>query len=160
MLACILCALERGDLPARILYSDAEVMAVRDVANRAPVHFIVFPRQHLGSLAEAQRTDIRVLGHLAFAAAEVMRGQRDDHGGWQATYKVGPAGGQTLPHLTLEVLAGKHPPPPRPPTEKSRKPARQPARKGGVLKDQATTPHLEPETKPAPTDPSKKPQPG
>ena len=40
---CIFCSIIKGDIPAKILYSDESVLAFRDVNAQAPEHFLVIP---------------------------------------------------------------------------------------------------------------------
>jgi len=38
---CLFCKIAAGDIPAEKLYEDDEMLAFRDIAPQAPVHFLV-----------------------------------------------------------------------------------------------------------------------
>ncbi|RWX45909.1 Scavenger mRNA decapping enzyme C-term binding, partial [Candidatus Electrothrix marina] len=42
---CLFCKIIQGDIPSDKLYEDDEVLAFRDIAPAAPVHFLVIPKK-------------------------------------------------------------------------------------------------------------------
>ena len=48
---CLFCKIVRGEIPANKLYEDDDVLAFRDIAPQAPVHFLVIPKKHLSGPA-------------------------------------------------------------------------------------------------------------
>ncbi|MEI9970181.1 MAG: HIT domain-containing protein [Terracidiphilus sp.] len=58
------------------VYQDDLVYAFADINPKAPVHVLVIPREHVGSLAEAVDEHRPLLGHLMWTAAEIAR-QKD-----------------------------------------------------------------------------------
>lgn len=96
------------DIPADIVYEDDNVLAFRDVAPQAPAHILVVPKKPLVNLLEAAPDDTLLLGQLLQAAVHVARtlGLADD--GFRVVVNVGPDGGQSVDHLHLHVLGGRH----------------------------------------------------
>lgn len=41
---CIFCKIVAGDIPSKTLYEDDRVLAFYDIEQKAPVHFLVTPR--------------------------------------------------------------------------------------------------------------------
>jgi len=68
---CTFCRIERGELPADLLYQDEGVIAFKDIAPRAPFHVLVVPRKHIASVAETD--DEALLGHLVRVAATLAK---------------------------------------------------------------------------------------
>ena len=64
-----------GELPADIVYEDADCIAFRDIAPQAPVHVLVIPRKPLARLSEATPEDEPLLGHLLQVATQVARAE-------------------------------------------------------------------------------------
>src|SRR5215203_1166149 len=50
---CIFCRIVNGELPSTKIYEDDEIVAFNDIQPIAPVHFMLVPRKHIPSLAEA-----------------------------------------------------------------------------------------------------------
>lgn len=103
---CIFCKIAAGTLPVPPLYEDEQVLAFRDMAPQAPVHFLVIPRTHVPSLAHTAREDSGMLGHLLAVAAEIAA-QQGLTGGFRTVINSGEHGGQTVDHLHVHVLGGR-----------------------------------------------------
>ena len=74
---------------------------------KAPVHVLIVPREHIGSLAEAGKDKRALLGHLLWAAAEIAR-EKGLANGYRIVVNTGEDGGQTVDHLHLHLLGGRH----------------------------------------------------
>ena len=106
---CTFCRIERGELPADLLYQDEGVIAFKDIAPRAPFHVLVVPRQHIASVAETD--DEALLGHLVRVAATLAKDAGFGERGFRVQTNTGPDGGQDVFHLHWHVYAGRPLPP-------------------------------------------------
>ena len=105
---CVFCGIVRGEIPAKVIYTDAFVIAFEDLYPQAPVHVLLIPRTHLGSLDELQPGDGELAGRLVLAAAEVARLKGISVGGYRLVANTGEHGGQTVFHLHFHLLGGRH----------------------------------------------------
>lgn len=98
----------RREVPADIVYEDDQTLAFRDGSPQAPTHLLVVPKRPLANLLEAAPEDTLLLGRLLQAAIHAARteGLADD--GFRVVINVGADGGQTVDHLHLHVLGGRH----------------------------------------------------
>ena len=103
---CLFCRIGNGELPVAAIYEDEQVLAFRDIAPQAPVHFLVIPRRHLSSLAHTAREDVGLLGHMLAVAAEQAAAQGLNNG-FRTVINAGEHGGQTVDHLHIHVLGGR-----------------------------------------------------
>jgi histidine triad (HIT) family protein len=99
---CLFCTLFReGDHVA----SAPGVVAVRDIAPRAPVHLLVIPERHVASYRDIARFDPdeakQMLDFIAETAADAGL---DDY---RVIVNVGPGAGQTVFHLHWHILGGR-----------------------------------------------------
>ena len=104
---CIFCKIAAGTIPATRLYEDEHVLAFPDLNPQAPTHILVIPKEHLTSMAEATAEHAEVFGRLLSAATEVARLKKLDNG-YRTVINTGSDGGQTVGHLHLHVLGGRH----------------------------------------------------
>lgn len=104
---CLFCKIASGAIPVTRLFEDEQVVAFPDIHPQAPVHILIIPKQHFGSLAHTAAEDAKLLGHLLAAAAEVARQQYLDKG-YRLVINTGPDGGQTVDHLHVHLLGGRH----------------------------------------------------
>jgi histidine triad (HIT) family protein len=103
---CLFCKIAAGEIPAKEVYRDAEVVAIEDINPQAPVHLLVMPVRHFddaGALADAR--DDALLGQIIAVASSL--GRERGGNGYRLIANTGPDGGQTVPHLHVHVLAGR-----------------------------------------------------
>ena len=103
---CLFCNIVAGEIPSTKVYEDDTVLAFRDINPQAPVHILVIPKMHIGSIAEINGENI----HAASRCFEVIgkiAGQEGLSGGFRVISNCGQDGGQSVPHLHFHILGGK-----------------------------------------------------
>jgi histidine triad (HIT) family protein len=104
--SCLFCRIARGEIPSTKVAETEDASAFRDIDPKAPTHILVIPRDHVASLADA--SDPAMLGSLMSLAASVARSEGLDSAGYRVVVNTGRDGGQTVDHLHLHVLGGRH----------------------------------------------------
>ena len=107
MMECLFCKIAAGEIPAKPVYRDEDVLAIEDINPQAPVHLLVMPVRHhanIGDLSDA--ADAALLAKLVGVATKLGRERGQD--GYRLVMNTGPDGGQTVDHLHVHVLAGRH----------------------------------------------------
>jgi histidine triad (HIT) family protein len=104
---CLFCKIVSGAIPAKRLYEDEVSIAFPDINPQAQTHVLVVPKEHIASLAEAGPEHTALLGSLMAAAANVARQLKLERG-YRVVVNTGAEGGQTVSHLHLHVLGGRH----------------------------------------------------
>src|SRR4029450_7369361 len=94
---CIFCKIVRGEVPAEKLYEDDDLIAFDDIYPQAPVHFMLVPKRHIASLAEATAEDAPVLGRMLTLASRLAR-RRGAPGGVRAVINTGRRGREGAVH--------------------------------------------------------------
>ena len=105
--ACLFCRIVAGEIPATVVHADDLVIAIRDVAPRAPTHVLLLPREHIVSAADLTEAHGPLLGRLFAVAAELARAEGIAERGYRVTTNVGTWGGQSVPHLHLHLMGGR-----------------------------------------------------
>jgi len=105
--SCIFCRIVAGEIPARLLFEDDELVAFADIAGQAPVHLLVVPKRHLPHLFEAGAADEALLGRMITAATELARGAGLEGSGFRLVMNCLEGGGQSVFHLHLHLLGGR-----------------------------------------------------
>ena len=95
------------EIPAQIVFEDDLVLAFRDIHPAAPTHVLIVPKQPVPRIGEATADDQKLLGHLLLKAAEVAK-QLDLQNGYRLVINNGADGGETVPHLHVHILGGRH----------------------------------------------------
>ena len=105
---CIFCRIARGEIPSSKVYEDEDVFAFRDINPKAPVHFLIIPKSHIASLADARPEDAALLGKMINLVPVLAKQQGCDNG-FRTVINTGRDGGQEVPHLHIHVLGGPQP---------------------------------------------------
>ena len=105
--ACLFCRIVAGEIPATTVHADDLVIAIRDIAPRAPTHLLLLPREHIASAADLTEAHGPLLGRLFAVAAELARSEGIAERGYRLTTNVGAWGGQSVPHLHLHLMGGR-----------------------------------------------------
>ena len=96
----------RREIPADIVYEDADVIAFRDIAPQAPVHVLFVPKESFATLNDVPADRPEVVGRLAIAAATYARAQGFDEDGYRIVMNCNGDAGQTVFQIHLHLLAG------------------------------------------------------
>lgn len=106
--SCLFCRIIAGELHAEKVHEDDRAVAFRDINPQAPVHLLVIPRKHVTSLAEAEQEDAGLLGHLLLCGRELARREGILERGYRTVINTNREAGQTVFHLHVHVLGGRH----------------------------------------------------
>jgi histidine triad (HIT) family protein len=103
---CLFCRIVSREIPAKIVLETEECLAFRDINPQAPVHVVVIPKEHVATLNDAK--DAAMVGRLGLVAAEVARREGIAESGYRTVINTNADGGQTVFHLHLHLLGGRH----------------------------------------------------
>ena len=96
------------EIPADIVFQDDQCLAFRDISPQAPIHILIIPKKPIARIGAAQADDQSLLGHLLLTAAEIARRENIAPTGYRLVINNGPHGGETVPHLHIHLLGGRH----------------------------------------------------
>jgi histidine triad (HIT) family protein len=105
---CVFCKIVRGEIPAKKIYDDAEVMAFHDIRPQAPVHLLVVPKAHIPTLYDAEAVHQSALGKMLAIAGRLAR-EAGAAEGFRAIINNGRVGHQEVYHVHMHVLGGPEP---------------------------------------------------
>ena len=105
---CIFCKIIRGEIPAKKIHDDDDVIAFHDIRPQAPVHFLIIPKAHVATLYEAQPAHIPALGKMLAIAGRLAR-EAGAGEGFRSIINTGPVGHQEVYHVHMHVLGGPEP---------------------------------------------------
>ncbi|MCI5114791.1 MAG: histidine triad nucleotide-binding protein [Candidatus Electrothrix sp. AX1] len=102
---CLFCKIIQGDIPADTLYEDDEVLAFRDIAPAAPIHFLVIPKKHLSGPSAVTEEDEQLMGKLLRIGNQVA--QQEGIEQFRLVFNSGAEAGQSVFHIHMHVLGGR-----------------------------------------------------
>ena len=92
------------EVPGDFLHEDDRVVAIRDIAPKAPVHLLVIPRTAYRDVTELAAVDPELLAHVVLVARDLAARHAD--GDFRLVFNSGAGAGQTVFHVHAHVLAG------------------------------------------------------
>ncbi|MBQ1835339.1 MAG: histidine triad nucleotide-binding protein [Oscillospiraceae bacterium] len=102
---CLFCKIIAGDIPSKKAYEDDLCLAFYDIDPQAPVHFLVIPKEHIGSVAEVTADNSAVVAHIFEVIAKLTREMGIES--YRVVSNIGEQAGQSVRHLHFHVLAGR-----------------------------------------------------
>jgi histidine triad (HIT) family protein len=106
MTDCIFCKISKQEIPAKLIYQDADLFAFDDIAPQAPTHILICPRKHIASLNDLSPEDSSMIGR-AMMLAPKLAAQRGIGDGYRTVVNNGARAGQSVFHLHVHVLGGR-----------------------------------------------------
>ena len=107
MADCLFCGIVRGSVPSTAVLETERCYAFRDINPAAPVHVLVVPKEHLGSVEDVRADQTGVLADLFAAIRAVAAKEGITDSGYRVVTNVGEDAGQLVPHLHFHVLGGR-----------------------------------------------------
>lgn len=107
MSSCLFCRIASAEIPAKVIYQDAEVLAFEDVNPQAPLHCLIIPRRHIASLNDLTPEDTGLVGTMQYRAAMLAKERGYGERGYRTIFNCQADAGQTVFHIHLHLLAGR-----------------------------------------------------
>ena len=101
---CIFCRIVRGEIPAKVVYEDETVLAFDDITPQGPIHTLIIPKKHYGSMDDAVPPEVLAALFGAVPTVAAMKGVSTT--GYRVIVNNGPDAKQSVPHLHVHVIGG------------------------------------------------------
>ena len=109
-MGCLFCNVIEKKIPADVVYEDEHTLAFRDIRPVAPTHVLVIPRKHIAAIHELTDTaeDATAIGRVILTARKVAHQLGLDEPGYRLVVNDGVHAGQSVDHIHVHVLGGRH----------------------------------------------------
>ena len=102
---CLFCKIIAGEIHSSRVYEDELCYAFYDIDPQAPTHFLVIPKEHIGSCGEIGPENAAVVGHI-FQVISRLAGELGMES-FRVVSNCGEQAGQSVHHLHFHVLSGR-----------------------------------------------------
>ncbi len=104
---CLFCKILAGDIPSEKVYEDEWCYAFNDISPKAPVHILVIPKEHYGSIHQVPENSSDLFVHLMQATSAIIKDKKLEEKGYRLVINSGVDGGQEVDHIHVHLLAGR-----------------------------------------------------
>jgi histidine triad (HIT) family protein len=104
---CIFCKIINRDVDAEIVFEDDKAIAFHDMHPAAPVHILIIPKKHIGSMNDLIEEDTELVGHLLQITKSLAKQNNVAENGYRLVINTGPDANQSIQHLHVHFIAGK-----------------------------------------------------
>jgi histidine triad (HIT) family protein len=96
------------EIKADIVFESDNVLAFKDINPQAPVHIIIVPKEVISRINNFdKKKHSELLGEMIDAANKIAKDLKIDDG-FRLVINSGEKGGQTVFHLHIHLLGGRH----------------------------------------------------
>jgi histidine triad (HIT) family protein len=106
-MSCLFCRIVAGEIPAKKVYEDDDLVAFNDINPQAPMHVLVIPKTHVATVNELDRAHDALVGAMVRRAAAIAAENGYAERGYRTVFNCNAEAGQTVFHLHLHVLGGR-----------------------------------------------------
>ncbi len=107
MVDCIFCKIAAKQVPAKIAFENAHLLAFHDIHPMAPVHLQIIPKRHIARVSELDKENAEIIGQLVLTANKLAAEMGVAEPGYRLVINCNPAAGQSVYHLHLHLLGGR-----------------------------------------------------
>ena len=105
---CIFCKIAAKKIPTSIIRENDLFVAFPDIHPKAPIHILIVPKAHTGSISTLNENDEPMLGKMISFAREVALEQGISQSGFRLVFNSGHDAGMEVDHLHLHLLGGSY----------------------------------------------------
>ncbi len=103
--SCIFCRIVSGEIPAKKIYEDEQIIAFHDLEPQAPLHILITPKEHIPDLPHVKVEQEELLGKMLLVGSRLAEGEGVK--GYRIVANTRSQGGQTVFHLHFHLLGGR-----------------------------------------------------
>jgi histidine triad (HIT) family protein len=104
--SCLFCKIANKEIEIELVAENGGVIAIKDINPKAPVHYLIIPKQHMCSMA-----DFPSSGSLAaemFEMVKKLAEKLEEPKAFNIVSNNGAPAGQVVMHLHWHFLSGKN----------------------------------------------------
>lgn len=106
-MSCIFCKIAAGEIPAKVVFENEDLVVFHDLSPQAPVHVLVIPREHLASANEIGAKEAALLGRIWAQFPEIAGRLGVRETGYRIVTNCLEQAGQSVFHLHFHLLGGR-----------------------------------------------------
>lgn len=104
-MSCLFCDFVAKQKPVDVAYEDKNFLVIKDIKPSAPIHLLIIPKKHIGSVNDLKESHKDLIGEMFLLAKKIAKKENISNG-YKLSFNVGEKGGQIIKHLHLHLRGG------------------------------------------------------
>jgi len=104
---CIFCKIADGEIPAKMVFHDEDLVAIEDINPQAPHHYLIIPRKHIRTTLDLTTADNLLVGHVFQVAGKLAHDLGFAEDGFRVVHNCNEGAGQSVWHIHFHLLGGR-----------------------------------------------------
>lgn len=105
MSTCVFCRVIAKEIPSNVVHETDDILVIKDIAPKAPLHYLIIPKKHTKSVVELTDQDSELAGKMLLVARDIAK--KKNIQSFRIVANTGTESGQSVFHTHLHFLAGK-----------------------------------------------------
>ncbi|MBE3115442.1 MAG: histidine triad nucleotide-binding protein [Actinobacteria bacterium] len=101
---CLFCKILNKEIESNIVFESDNVLIIKDISPKAPVHLLALPKEHISSILEIDKLDSSLIKELMETISKVALKLGLDEEGFRVVINTGSGAGQSVNHLHFHIL--------------------------------------------------------
>ena len=106
MTDCIFCKIITKVIPAAVIAQNDDVLVIKDINPKAPVHFLIIPKKHVKDVSSLADSDANIASSILLMARDLSRNLSGSQA-FRLIMNNGSDVGQSVFHMHCHFLSGK-----------------------------------------------------
>lgn len=104
---CIFCKIIAGEMSAEFLHKDDNVVVFKDINPQGPVHVLVVPTRHIGSILELTTEDKDIICEMMLRSKDIAEKLGISENGFRLIINTGCDARQAIYHIHAHLIGGR-----------------------------------------------------
>ena len=104
---CIFCKIIGGEIPAKKVYEDEDMIIINDITPQAPIHMLLIPKAHYADVTQLDNDSAACLGRCLCKLKDIVKDIPELKDGFRLINNKGAAAGQSVSHMHIHILGGR-----------------------------------------------------
>jgi histidine triad (HIT) family protein len=96
------------EIPADIVFENEHVLGFNDINPQAPIHVLFIPKIRINTINDINDDQVELVGQLFLAVRDYAKQIGEDEAGYRVVMNCNENGQQTVYHIHLHFIAGRH----------------------------------------------------
>ena len=102
---CIFCKIIAKEIPSTVVEETDDIMVIKDIAPKAPVHYLIVPKKHVKDVASLTEGDSDIPAKIMLMAKDLSK-KLSGSQAFRLIINNGPDAGQSVFHLHCHFISG------------------------------------------------------